>query len=588
MTEHRKLAAILVADIVGFSRLVGINEERTLSDVREINLGIVDPNISLHNGRLVKRTGDGVLVEFRSVVEAVRCAIALQDAMHQRNGSGDEVQRIEYRIGVHLGDVIEEGDGDLMGDGVNIAARLEALAQPGAICMSEDAYRQVRSRLEVEISDLGEHELKNIAEPMRVYAVYSGTMAVPDVVRGKPATTLVSSSKPCIAVLPFTNMSADPEQAYFADGIVEELTTGLARMRWLTVISRNSAFAYKDKAVDVRSIGRDLSVGYVVEGSVRKAANSVRISAKMIDTASAAHLWGETFTGRLDDIFDLQDEVTAGIVAAVEPSLKQAEMDRARRKRQENLSAYDLYLRALDQAHQFTQEARDNALQLLNEAIAIDPGYTEAHGVAAFCYQQRYLWGGRDRQDRLASLRHAEAVAAGRTDDATPLSFAAMALSALDGQHEVAATMLARALDLAPNSALALICRSLVMTILGKPEKGAVDAAQSLRLSPFDPLRHIPECVLAVAKLAVGHSKEAVGHARRAVDANPMFTPGRATLALCLVEDDRIDEAADVIRTVLAKAPDTRISNLHERLLIVNGLGFSRVAAAMRLAGLPE
>lgn len=588
MTEHRKLAAILVADIVGFSRLVGNNEERTLSELREINLGIVDPTISLHHGRLVKRTGDGVLVEFRSVVQAVRCAVALQDAMHERNRSVDHAHRIEYRVGVHLGDVIEEGDGDLMGDGVNIAARLEALARPGAISISEDAYRQVRSRLEVEISDLGEHKLKNIADPMRVYAIYSGTMTAPHLERGRAATASVPSSKPCIAVLPFTNMSADPEQDYFADGIVEELTTGLARIRWLTVISRNSAFAFKDKAMDVRRIGRDLSVGYIVEGSVRKAANCVRISAKMIDTVSGAQLWGEAFTGCLDDIFDLQDEVTAGIVAAVEPSLKQAEIDRAKRRRQENLSAYDLYLRALDQAHKFTQEARESALKLLDEAIKIEPDYAEAHGVAAFCRQQRYLWGGHDPQDRLASLRHAEAVAAGRTDDATPLSFAAMALSALDDQHEVAATMLSRALDLSPNSALALICRSLVMTILGKPEKGAVDAAQSLRLSPFDPLRHIPECVLAVAKLAVGHSKEAVGHARRAVDANPMFTPGRATLALCLVEDDRIDEAADVMRTVLAKAPDTRISNLHERLLIANGLGFDRVAAAMRLAGLPE
>ena len=255
----------------------------------------------MHHGRLVKRTGDGVLVEFRSVVQAVRCAIALQDAMHERSGPVDDADRIEYRGGVHLGDVIEEGDGDLMGDGVNIAARLEALAAPGAICMSEDAYRQVRSRLEVEISDLGEHELKNIADPMRVYAIYSGTMTAPHLERGGPATASVPSSKPCIAVLPFTNMSADPEQDYFADGIVEELTTGLARMRWLTVISRNSAFAYKDKAMDVRHIGRDLSVNYVVEGSVRKAANSVRISAKMIDTGSGAQLWGETFTGRLDE-----------------------------------------------------------------------------------------------------------------------------------------------------------------------------------------------------------------------------------------------------------------------------------------------
>jgi adenylate cyclase len=583
--EHvrRRLATIFAADVVGYSRMMRADEEGTLAAMTALRRQVVAPRIAAGGGRVFKLMGDGLLAEFPSVVDAVRVAADIQRALADGATKGRDKMPMMLRIGLHLGDVIVDGD-DLQGDGVNLAARLESLAEPGGLCISGAVHEQVRDRIELAFEDLGERSLKNIDRPVRVWTWRSAGQAAV-LAPTEPAT---ARRRPAIVVLPFASLSSDPEQEYFADGMVEEITTGLARMRWLTVISRNSAFAYKGRAIDVRRIGRELSVGYLVEGSVRKAGGSVRISAQLIDAETGAHLWGQAFTGALDDIFDLQDEVTTGIMAAVEPSLRQAEIDRARRKRQENLDAYDLYLRALDQAHRFAPEARANALALLDSAIAIDPQYAEAHGVAAFCRQQRYLWGGHDPEDREAALRHAEAVAAVRTDDAGSLAFAAMSLSALDGQHEAAMTMLIRALDIAPNSALALTCRSLVEMILGRPEESALHAARSLRLSPLDPLRHIPECALAVARLAAGDTEAALRHARRAVESLPVFTPGLTTLALCLAEAGRTADAVDVVDRILAIAPDTRVSNLHERFLVANGVGFDRVAAAMRVAGLPE
>jgi adenylate cyclase len=583
--EHvrRRLATIFAADVVGYSRMMRADEEGTLAAMTALRRQVVAPRIAAGGGRVFKLMGDGLLAEFPSVVDAVRVAADIQRALADGATKGRDKMPMMLRIGLHLGDVSVDGD-DLQGDGVNLAARLESLAEPGGLCISGAVHEQVRDRIELAFEDLGERSLKNIDRPVRVWTWRSAGQAAV-LAPTEPAT---ARRRPAIVVLPFASLSSDPEQEYFADGMVEEITTGLARMRWLTVISRNSAFAYKGRAIDVRRIGRELSVGYLVEGSVRKAGGSVRISAQLIDAETGAHLWGQAFTGALDDIFDLQDEVTTGIMAAVEPSLRQAEIDRARRKRQENLDAYDLYLRALDQAHRFAPEARANALALLDSAIAIDPQYAEAHGVAAFCRQQRYLWGGHDPEDREAALRHAEAVAAVRTDDAGSLAFAAMSLSALDGQHEAAMTMLIRALDIAPNSALALTCRSLVEMILGRPEESALHAARSLRLSPLDPLRHIPECALAVARLAAGDTEAALRHARRAVESLPVFTPGLTTLALCLAEAGRTADAVDVVDRILAIAPDTRVSNLHERFLVANGVGFDRVAAAMRVAGLPE
>ena len=326
MVEKRKLAAILAADVVGFSRLAGADEDRTLARLRSLRSDLIDPTIAVHSGRVVKRTGDGALVEFRSVVDAVRCAVEIQNAMIERNSGVPEERRILFRIGVHLGDVVEESDGDLMGDGVNIAARLEGIAEPGAICLSEDAYRQVRARLDFEVNDLGQTQLKNIVEPVRVYSLQVGLPARPTPAgmveppkSHMPTHRLALPDKPSIVVLPFQNMSDDPSQDYFVDGMVEDITTGLSRIKWLFVIARNSSFTYKGKAVDIRQVGRELGVRYVLEGSVRKAGARLRITAQLIEAETGTHLWADRFDGALEDVFDLQDRITAAIVGTIEP-----------------------------------------------------------------------------------------------------------------------------------------------------------------------------------------------------------------------------------------------------------------------------
>ena len=342
MAETRKLAAILAADVVGFSRLTGADEDRTLARLRALRSDLIDPTIAVHNGRVIKRTGDGALVEFRSVVDAVRCAIEVQNAMVERNAGVPSDRQIEFRIGVHLGDVVEESDGDLMGDGVNIAARLEGIAQPGSICLSEDAYRQVRARLDLKVNDLGDKELKNIVEPIRVFSLQVGPSAAtkpPATAKPakeeKPASAFALPDRPSIAVLPFQNMSGDPEQEYFVDGMVEDIITGLSRIKWLFVIARNSSFTYRGKAVDIRQVGRELGVRYVLEGGVRKAGNRLRITGQLIEAETGAHLWADRFDGGVEDVFDLQDKITQSIVGIIEPSLQRAEIERAQRKRPE-------------------------------------------------------------------------------------------------------------------------------------------------------------------------------------------------------------------------------------------------------------
>jgi adenylate cyclase len=330
--------------------MTSADEDRTLARLRTLRSELIDPTVASQNGRVFKRTGDGALVEFRSVVEAVRCAITVQNAMIERNAGVPQDRRIEFRVGIHLGDVVEEADGDLMGDGVNIAARLEGIAQPGAICLSEDAYRQVKARLDLAVADLGPTQLKNIAEPMRVYSLQVGvpaqtipaTPTEPDAAEKRSAWPALPD-KPSIAVLPFQNMSGDPEQDYFADGIVEEITTALSRLRWLFVIARNSSFTYKGRAVDVKQVGRELGVRYVLEGSVRKAGNRVRITGQLINAATGAHLWADRFDGELTNIFDLQDQVTASVVGAIGPKLEQAEIERAKRKPTESLDRVRLF-----------------------------------------------------------------------------------------------------------------------------------------------------------------------------------------------------------------------------------------------------
>jgi adenylate cyclase len=396
MSETRKLAAILASDVVGYSRLAGTDEDRILARLRALRSDLIDPTIAVHNGRVVKRTGDGSIVEFRSVVDAVRCAIEVQNAMLERNAGVPEDRRIVFRIGIHLGDVVEESDGDLMGDGVNIAARLESVAAPGMICLSEDAYRQVKARLDLAVTDLGATQLKNIAEPIRVYSLQVGLPAQP-----KPMEP-DAPVKPSIAVLPFQNMSDDPKQEYFVDGMVEDIITGLARIKWLFVIARNSSFTYKGKAVDVRQVGRELGVRYVLEGGVRKAGKRLRITAQLIEAETGAHLWADKFDGSLDEVFDLQDQITDRVVGVIEPSLQRSEIERSGRKRPENLDAYDLYLHAFPliiKASSSPTEAKV-AMGFLEGAIKLAPNYAGAHALASLCHRTCYLYDGFDEAEK--------------------------------------------------------------------------------------------------------------------------------------------------------------------------------------------
>ena len=334
MSGNRKLAAILAADVVGYSRLASADEDRILARLRALRSDLIDPTIAVHNGRVIKRTGDGALVEFRSVVDAVRCAIEVQNGMIERNAGVPQDRRIEFRIGIHLGDVVEESDGDLMGDGVNIASRLEGVAAPGAICLSEDAYRQVKARLDLSVSDLGNTQLKNIAEPIRVYSLRVGTAAQAKAAATSEFPPVLPSTAPppklSIAVLPFANMSGDAEQEYFADGISEDTITALSKLSQLFVIARNSSFTFKGRNVNVQEVGRSLGVRYVLEGSVRKSGNRVRITAQLIDATTGGHLWAERFDRDLTDIFAVQDDVTQHIVGALALNLTRGRAAAAR------------------------------------------------------------------------------------------------------------------------------------------------------------------------------------------------------------------------------------------------------------------
>jgi TolB-like protein len=383
MTQTRRLAAIFAADVAGYSRLMGADEEGTLERLKALRRELVDPKIAEHRGRIVKTTGDGLLVEFASVVDAVRCAVAVQQAMPERNTGVAADSRIELRIGINLGDVIVEGD-DLYGDGVNIAARIEALADAGGVFVSNTVHDHVRDRLPFLFEDLGEQQVKNIARPVRVYRVRDTGTATSPSAPAHPVLPL--PDKPSIAVLPFANMSGDPEQEYFADGMVEEIITALSRIRWLFVIARNSTFTYKGQAVDVKQVGRDLGVRYVLEGSVRKAGGRVRITAQLIDAQSGAHLWADRFDGSLEDVFNLQDSVAISVAGVIEPALQAAETARSADRSTNDLTAYDLYLRALPHWMSWEKNRVIEALHLLEQAIERDQRYGPALSTAAFCH----------------------------------------------------------------------------------------------------------------------------------------------------------------------------------------------------------
>ena len=414
----RRLVAILAADVVGYSRLMGHDEEQTLATLKALRRSLIDPKIKEHRGRLVKTTGDGALVEFASAVDAVRCAVDIQRAMVERNADLPEARKIEFRIGINVGDIITD-DGDIYGDGVNVAARLQEVAKTGSICLSENVYQQIRGKLVVDTTDMGEQQLKNIERPVRVYDVR---------LDAAPArAALMLPDKPSIAVLPFQNLSGDAEQQYFADGMVEDIITGLSHIKSLFVIARNSSFRYKGQSVDVKQVGRELGVRYILEGSVRRATNRVRVTGQLVEAETGNHLWAERYDRALNDIFALQDELTLSVIGAIEPSLREAEIERVRRKRPDSLDAYDLVLRALPHATVPMPDEAAKAISLLGRALEFEPEYARAHAYLSWCHEILFVRAGFREENRIAAIRHAEAAIAHGREDATALALGAFA-----------------------------------------------------------------------------------------------------------------------------------------------------------------
>jgi adenylate cyclase len=478
---ERRLAAILAADVVGYSRLMEQDEAGTFERLRQRRVELVEPAIARHHGRIFKLMGDGLLVEFGSAVDAIECAATIQQAMTDANREMPQDRRIDLRIGLHVGDVIIEGD-DRHGEAVNVAVRLEQVAQPGGICISRRVMGMARQKVALGFDLIGEERLKNMAEPVAVYSVR---------LDGSPSQqALQLPSKPSIAVLPFNNLSSDPEQDYFADGVVEEIITALSRMRWLFVIARNSSFTYKGRSVDVKQVGRELGVRYILEGSLRKSGQRVRITGQLIDATTGAHIWADRFDGALEDIFDLQDQVTVRVVSAIAPRSEQAEIERAKRKPTENLDAYDYYLRGLAAVHLWTREGTEEALSLFGRAIELDPGFAAAYGMAARCYSQRKVSGWfADRKKEIVETEwFARRAAELGRDDAVALATGGIAFGYVLGDLEKGAAVTDRAIELDPNLAWAWLWSGWIRIWLGEPELALQRVERAMRLSPHDPI----------------------------------------------------------------------------------------------------
>ena len=571
----RRLAGILAADVVGYSGMVGADEPSALARVRALRTDVVEPVAVAHEGRVFKTTGDGFLIAFASAVQALRCAIAIQET---QRAQGDALR---LRIGVHQGEVVPEGD-DLLGDGVIVAARLEPLAEPGGICISGRVRADASGKVPLDVEDLGIPELKNIAQRIRVFRVRLGA---PE----RPALPL--PEKPSLVVLPFQNMSGDPEQEYFADGIVEDITTALARTGWLFVIARNSSFSYKGKSPDIRTVGRELGVRYVLEGSVRRVGGRVRITCQLIEATTGGHVWADRFDGEMADIFDLQDKVTGSVVGAIEPSLQKAEIARASAKPTESLDAYDLYLRALQQTYLATEPGYHEARHLLRQAIAMDPNFELAKALAAYCVTHAAVqgWIVRGCPDAVEAIEFARSALANSPDDPSTLRLAGHAVAWLARDLDAGRTALDRAVTLNTNSAQILGSSGWVRLYLGDFDVARDQFSRAMRLSPLDPELYFFQAGLAFA-LAFGEPADpgrGLDFAQQALIGRPNWRSALQPRIYCLLKLGRLDEARETARQLLATWPGETLSALrcrspHRTHVVDMGI------ALLRQAGIPE
>ena len=576
---ERRLSAILAADIAGYSALMGADEARTVRDLKG-HQAVVLPMVAEFGGRVIDTAGDGVLAEFPSVLNAVKCAVAIQSKMAERNTAIEPERRMQFRVGINMGDVVYD-EARIYGDGINVAARLEGIAEAGGICISSKVYEEISGRIDLACQDIGEQQLKNIARPVRAYRVRLDSIA-PTV-----APALVLPDKPSIAVLPFQNMSSEPEQEYFADGMVDDIITGLSRIKWLFVIARNSSFTYKGRAIDVKQVGRELGVRYVLEGSVRKAGDRVRVAGQLIDAATGAHVWGERFDRKFDDIFALQDDLTLSVVGAIEPSLRLAEIERVKRKRPDSLDAYDMVLQAQSDVYTRMPAPSTKALALLERALALDPTYALAHAYAAECHHIIYLRGGLSDEHRAISIRHAEAAMAHGQDDALSLSFAGFVIG-MD-KHDRAAAFAAfeAALAVSPSSAITYFLGSILLGWGGEAERAIEWGERGLRLSPLDPWRFSAFYAAALGHFHRGHYEEAAAAARKAVQYSPGFSQTYMLVAATVAKLGRLEEAKAAAARVLELQPAFRYSRLFAGMDCAPAL-VAALSEALRATGLPE
>jgi adenylate cyclase len=584
---ERRLAAILAADVVGYSRLMGDDEVGTLHRLTDVRKTLIEPIIGRHRGHVVKLMGDGVLVEFKSVVDAVECAVAWQQALAERESDTPENRRFRFRIGVNIGDVLIDGD-DIFGDGVNVAARLEALAVPGGIALSDDAHRQVRDRLDLQWNDLGEHRVKNIARPVHLWHWADERHPSARPVEGE--TVRRPSRQPAIAVLPFANLSGDPDQEYFADGIAEDIVAALSRFRELLVIARNTSFNFKGQAASAERVGRDLDVDYVLEGSVRKAGNRVRVSAQLIDVSRNAHIWADRYDRDLDDIFTVQDEITEGIVGSVAPETLSAEIKRATRKTPDELDAWDRVLQARWHMARFTEQDVVTARQKLLEAIDIDPDLASAFADLGNSYVLSTIngWGGLGAAE---ASKHA-AEAARQAIQLDPADGAANAVYGFTRifrwEFDEGLNHLRRAVEYNPNLANAYGFLSVALFLTGDFSGGLKAFDRAVRLSPRDPWRGIWMAGKGIGAFIAERYEDVLDITRENIRDNPdLPTPYRqraATLAVL----GRLDEAKVELERLYERMPNGTIAQVERAVPIRDPEAHGRWLNALRAAGMPE
>jgi adenylate cyclase len=574
--DKRRLSAILAADVVGYTRRMEQDTDGTVAAWNSARSDIIDPTISNHSGRIVKHTGDGFLVEFQTVQDAVMCAVAMQDEL--------ATSSLDFRMGISLGDIIDDGE-DIHGEGVNIAARIEALAEPGGIYISGDVYNQVRNRVDQHFEDIGEHEVKHVSEPVRVYRI--GVGGVEPIVMG--TTDFALPDKPSITVLPFDNMSGDPEQEYITDGIADDLTTALSRFDWLFVIARNSAFTYKGKAVDVKQVGRELGVRYVLEGSVQRAGDRVRINAQLVDADVDRHVWAERFDRQMVDVFELQDDIVASIAATVAPEITLAEIERARSRRPKTLDAWDRYLQAVASYHRMTEEDIGAAISLLEQAIDLEPEFANAYALLSRCHAEigQRGWVQPVREAYELSRRIAEKAV--RVAPSSPEANQALAfVLIMIGEAERAVTVARRAIDLNPNYAEGQTVLGLALVFNGDLEGSLAACHRAQRSNPRDTRGNWLCDAMGRAYFMLGDYEEAINVSKKGLSEDPSMYGALVTLACSYARLSRNEEAKQYVDELRRLIPRYTLRALRKNPFFVKRDLIEKLVESMRLAGLPE